>query len=412
MSDIESVIFSYDNRNRLEYQLYADCLRLMGIYVCEDIVDSINGYAYEKRWKDADFSIRYQIVAPSDCSHAAVELGKREWLKKKLSRLKEDFVELADDEDFFSCFDEISNIFVKYGLLQAGTVLQYFQMNAKQVLDAGRKFEQAADALTDLQEERVEWKNNRYMNYAGLYCRQKTNLSCLACKKPVVYYVDKLAMRALRLAVDYPDFSNAWVLLGMICERKKQFVRETVDAYQRAVDAIGNKPYASSIYYWMGKCFQGESDVINAYAKSQYRKAYDCMKKYRNIYKMAVSCLNGLDYRGANGYFLECIQHLERKGDFLNPLEQEYYFKVTVQISYCYLKQMDYCNSLDYAEKALRFRKKIKIGSPAAEFYRKLYGNDEEDYIKLAINEMKDKQAVQYKMIAERELRITEAKEN
>lgn len=414
MSHFESILFSYCNQDRLEYQLYAECLRLMGIYVCEKVIEIEKQGIYEDKWQEKDFSICYTIEKSIDNGFVDTEMTDSSLLEKKLSLLKERLLQMVADEDFFACYDEICDIFVQFGLLQAGTVMQYFQMNAQEVLDAGEQFEKAADRLTDmlLQEK---WKNNRYMNYAGLYCKQKANLSRFLCEEPIVYYVDKLAARGLNLVMTFPDFSNAWALLGLICERKKSYIRETIDAYQRAIDAIADKPYASSIYYWMGKCFEGEPKMINTYAKQMYHKAYHSLKKYRNIYKLAVSYMNESEYQKANEFFLECIQYLEYRGDFLDPLEQEYYFKVNAHISYCYLQQMDFYNALNYAETVIKFRKELELeedrGSDAIAFYKRLYGKDAKKYIALAVRGMGVRQAYQYKQIAERELGRIEARE-
>lgn len=412
MSHFESILFSYYNQDRLEYQLYAECLRLMGIYVCEKVIEIEENGIYEDKWQEKDFSICYTIEKSVDNDFSDTKMTDSSLLKKKLSLLEEHLLQMIADEDFFACFDGICDIFVQYGLLQAGTVLQYFQMNAQEVLDAGGQFEKAADQLTDmlLQEK---WKNNRYMNYAGLYCKQKANLSRFLCDEPIVYYVDKLAARGLNLVMTFPDFSNAWALLGLICERKKSYIRETIDAYQRAIDVIADKPYASSIYYWMGKCFEGEPKMINTYAKKMYHRAYHSLKKYRNIYKLAVSYMNESEYQKANEFFLECIQYLKYRGDFLDPLEQEYYFKVNVHISYCYLQQMDFYNALIYAETVIKFRNELEEDrdSTAIAFYKRLYGKDAKKYKDLAVRGMGVRQAYQYRQIAERELGRIEASE-
>ena len=75
MERFKSILFSYDNRYRLVYQLYAEFLRLVGIYVCEDIRYNMS---YEKQnWKLSDFSVHYNIDQSEQWKNADSGIAER-----------------------------------------------------------------------------------------------------------------------------------------------------------------------------------------------------------------------------------------------------------------------------------------------------------------------------------------------
>ena len=58
MAIIESILLSYSNKNRLEYQKYAEFFRMLGIYVCEDLKDDEE---LTLLIREKDYSLRYDI---------------------------------------------------------------------------------------------------------------------------------------------------------------------------------------------------------------------------------------------------------------------------------------------------------------------------------------------------------------
>lgn len=402
MERFESILFSYNNKDRIEYQLYAEVLRFMGIYVCQDVLSSKKDK--DRRLNASDFSVHYNIDGADDWR------GDNESINLKLSALGKKLELHISDEDFFNCYRDICEVFVRYRLLQETTVLQHFKVKSEPIFHAGKQFEKAADDLSGLLDSRQELKKNRYARYANLYCKQKANSSRYLCGERLIYFVDKLAEQGLCLIEDFGDFSNAWVLLGQICEKSKDFFVEAVDAYQRAIRQIEDKPFASNVYYWLGKCLEQADGRISQRAQAQYRRAYRCFKKYRNIYKMAIPYKNAKDWKAANTYFLKCIEYIKEKGSFLDPSEQEYYFKVNVFVSYCYLKQGDYLNTIKYAENAITLKKQLSCGLneevQETEFYRKLYGKDANQYISLMLLRMGESKIHSYLSVAYFELQM------
>lgn len=392
MERLKSILFSYDNQDRLVYQLYAEFLRLLGIYVCEDIQYDL---PYEKQnWNPSDFSLLYRIEKSEQWESADRGITER------MVAFKERLSLFVQDQDFWECFDEVCEIYIDQELLQAATVLQYFKINAPQVLEAGTKFECAADRITELLQKKSVLNQNRYVRYAHLYCKQKANSSRYICEEPVVYYVDMLAEQCLKLIDDFCDFSNAWALLGLISEKSSFYFRETVDAYQKVLDEVSDKPYAASVYYWLGKCLEARENYVSPEAKRQYEQAYQSMKKYRNMYKMAIPYKDEENWEEANRYFLECIEFLDYKNGFLDPIEHEYYFKVNVLISFCYLRQEKYSQTIHHAKLALDLRNTLELGlhekNREPSFYRKMYGERAGEYLSLALDRMNTKQIYRY----------------
>ena len=394
MNDIESIVLTYENRNRIQYQYYAEFFRFIGVYVCENL------YIAETSGKDFDsskfsFSIEYEV---------------KDGEKADKNTLLEIFKSKFGETQVWQ--SELIDIFDKNSLLQASVTLQYFKTKDVLLLDVKKKFKNAADSLVELVKNKPEYLENRYVRYAKLYCKQKANDAQFLYDKSIVYYVDDLATEGLTILKTFPDFSNVWVLLGMIYEISKDFGRDAIDAFQRGIEDVKQMPFTSSIYYWLGKqC--GKYMALESMADNAFKEAYALMKKYRNIYKIAQIHYRKKEWKETLFYFKECIQMIERKENFLDPLEQEYYFKVCIQIANIYLKLEEYENVIKMVNKALELRKGIFGGLENSnlytEFYFKIYTEEEaKAYIRLELKRMRAKQAYQYLAIAYQELGIQE----
>ena len=401
MAAFESIVLTYSNENRVTYQLYAEFFRLIGVYVCEDL-------RYPEPDKtDLDlesftFSDRYRV------ENLQFSPQNEKMLLQELNRDLDIESRLRNEEAEESWYDDLTDIFVGSRLLQAGVTLQYFRMRADEVLESGNCFKEAAEALDSLMTKKPSLRDNRYIRYAKLFCKQKANLARFLCEEPVVYYVNDLAEEGLSITEDFSDFTNAWVLLGFIYEISQDHVGDTIDAFRKAISREGNQPYASSICYWLGKKCE-EYVAMRSLQEEAYQRAYALRPKYRNIYKVAVMHMDRQEWDEALSFFEECIYRLDRKKEFLDPLEQEYYFKVRVHMSFLHLKRQEYADVIENATEALRLRDKIEKGKAGMEneairFYREMYGNDLVPYIELALQRMGVEQVNQYLAIAYQEL--------
>lgn len=371
----------------MEFQYYTEFLRYIGIYVYEDFRCDEKDDADFKDEKESAFSISYVANEKIDFT---TEYETKEYLQKFLKEI----FECNSIENTW--LDDLVSIYEKYSLLQASVTLQYFRLNGKElVLNAGKRFEHAADDFPKLikNPEYLEQKNVRY---ARLYCKQKANLAQHLYNKSVVYYIDKLAVEGLSILENFPKFSNAWVLLGLIYEISNDFTRDALDAYDRALEMIKGKPYASSVLYWKGRKCETD-DILKSVSQDSYIKAYGLAKKYRNIYKVAQIYLEKKDWQQAIHYFTECIEEIQKKGNYLDPLEQEYYFKVNVQMSFAYIEQKKYIDAIIAANNAIQLRKHVlderdkedKNNCKYIKFFYKMYANMEpEKYIDLTLGRM------------------------
>lgn len=404
MNKFASVELSYENDRRMDYQLFAEFLRLAGVYVYEynKTVDSDKVAEIET---DAECTGRYEILS-EDLPEAADQ-------REKLGILHQKLQDAISQTALEECYEKLEEIFLKHGLLQAGVNLQYFraitdQPAMKEVLeDAGKRFENAADDLVDIIKKNPTYENNCHMRYARMFCKQKANLAKYLYKQAVVYYVNELAAEGLAFLDDFPDFSNGWVLLGFIYEISKTYTRDAIDAFQRALKQEGRKKYMYSVYYWLGKRCE-EYEFLEEETDEIYRKAHGYMPKYRNTYKLARSAYRKKEWIEALARFDECLGYLEGKSNYLDPLEQEYMFKVNIHKCYINLEKKDYYNAILSANAALELRKGIDGGKSTqnqyTRFYFEMYGDKAEQMIGLAEKKMSSRQAYQYLARAYREI--------
>lgn len=397
---MESILLSYKNENRISYQVYAEFLRLMGVYVCEDMIYIQEDKPNFDKMEDI-FSVRYKI----DDSIDSMDVNnKLYYLKQQLNCHFR-----VDGSDLW--YDQLADIFMRNKLLQAGVTLQYFRARSKQVSDAGDCFEHAADDLVALVKVNPNYVNNRHIRYAKLFCKQKANEAKFFCKEPVVYYVDDLAVEGLSLLKVFPDFSNAWVLLGLIYRVSEDFRRDALDAFQRAISMVGDQPCMSSVYYYLGRQCEGY-ETLKALEYQAYRKAYRLMPKYRNMYKIAIGYMVDEQWEDALQYFKKCLQRLEKKNDFLDPLEQEYYFKINMHMCFIYAKRKEYCNVITCANSAVVLCENIwdgrKKSNQYTKFYFEMYKKDARNIIKLSVRNMPTRQAYKYLAVAYQELGMSE----
>ena len=74
----------------------------------------------------------------------------------------------------------------------------------------------------------------KHLFYAKLYCRQKANLAIFyQSEDKKGYDVDKLSEECEDLITYFPEFSNLYVLLGMICEKNYEYTKiKAMNAYR------------------------------------------------------------------------------------------------------------------------------------------------------------------------------------
>lgn len=398
MDNLKIAILRYDHKDRLEYQRKAEFLRLNGVYVLEQCLlfrGSANVAPDEERGI-LSFDVREQEgLADGEATFNEFDH------KKALDELKDCWKDALEGTEFLEAFDFLRNVFVDYELFQAGMTLQLFRVNDKLVEEAGDRFEEARKFIKQgMKDDRNLW-SNRHVQYAAVYCGQRANLARELCGLPVSVYLNKLADECHNLIVDCPDFSNVWALLGLVYEFADEKIADSLAAFDRALRQVGRYPFASSIYYWKGKRCENHIKGREI-SKKAYLCAYELDHKYRITYKRAMVCEKEGDFRTAAYYYRECLRRIERKWNYLDSLEQEYYFKVSVKIGYIYLNELNQTEEcIESLNRVLELRSGIEQGQQLMNeftiYYYNLYGKQKaKEYIALELKRMGVRQIYGY----------------
>lgn len=367
MGNNTSVLIKYSNANKYKFQWYAEFLRFIGYFVCEYLKedsdsDKLDEYTYDIELDlDNDKKTEVYITILSQFNGNAYELN---YLKK---------------------------VFEDYNLFQAAVTLQYFSINSTITYEAGKHFKEAVNELDALYEK---YSDIYEFNYARLYCRQKANLACFLCKKPLYYTENELGSMCSQFADEFPGENNIYMLLGLIFENSSRNKMTAVNAFIEAKDMIGEEPYVSSILYKLGKACEGEEN-LRWLMNDAYENAYGIMPKYSNTYKIAQIYMEMEIYNEAIEFFEECLHKLENRSNYMDPLEHEYLFKVNANLSYLSIRTNDYFSAVEYAGNAKKLKQRIKDSiddkNGFNRFYYEVYGNTEwnvKDVINIELNRM------------------------
>lgn len=385
---LEPILLIYENQDRLQYYYLSEFFNLLGFWVYEELTKNIASYVEEKQ----EFLYSYKIQKLDAASNfeeicKMFEVSDQGWLK------------------------EMYKIYTAYNLPEHIITLQNYRMNHKQVEKTGEKFFKTVIAIEDMIKKYPEYSKCPHIRYAKLYCKQKANLARFLCNKPVYYYVDVLQEEGLNLTRDNARFAKAWFLLGRIYESDKEYVKDALDAFHRAIKMTEENPYSSEIYYWLAiKCEERSSlqDSKDGY----FLKSFNLLPGYKNAYKLADSYIEKHEWEHAKEWLFKCLKYIEERTSYLTPLEQEYYFKIKVDIGYCYLQTNDYYNTIVNCKKALEFVNKIEEKEDEyVKFYFDVYGENADIYIDMTLKRMGKRNVYRYLAIAYAESDMEETSE-
>lgn len=384
MRRVESVLLTYTNEYRFEYQFYAEFLRFIGVYVCENFMDDDGNVDINPR--------RYNVWPEINVNkYGRFQNDQRDKLEEVLADIFEESIPSLWIQDLL-------DIYVKNNLMQSSVTLQYYRTTRDEalVLAKGKAFENAAADLLDLIQNNESYLKEPNVRYAKLYCKQKANLAQYRYDGSYIYYMDKLAIEGTDILKEYPEFSNVWILLGLIYENSEKHIRDAIDSFLRGIEFIKDQPYAASVYYWLGRVCEGISSLQD-FSDESYGRAYNTVPRYRNVYKFANVFYADGDLEKAIEYYEKCLERLETKKSYLDPLEQEYYFKVCVQMSSVYMKLEKYKQAMIKAVDAIRLKEEIEkeeMKNEYTKFYYDMYGDIEaKDYIRLTLKKMNPRNA-------------------
>lgn len=408
--EITAVRVVHDITNRMVYNLYAEFFRFIGVFVGEHFLMDYTEEHYEEDVEYFDSFLCIADYPDKDSIPNATVAEKEAFIYIDANSYKEMTFVDAGSSDLKSLMESVLNqihqremndlisIFIKNEVLRGACQLQYYRLKSSLHRDSEEIFKRAVKALLDLKED------SKCVRYARLYCQQKANLACnYQVDRPLAYDVQQLIDECVKLINDYPDFTNAQILLGMICEMYTDYYKFAIAAYKNAIEKIGKYCYASNVYYWIGYLYEKLSGYHED-AQLAYTKAYDLKKKYRNIYKVAMMKAEEEDFCGQQKYFIECLDYLERLQKYrMDPLEIEYYYKVGVLTCYNYVFHLkEYEKAIECGEKVLHFYNNV-LNKENEENFVYFYGNSEHDYRDLSKNRISRNKVFECLAIAYRE---------
>ena len=453
MEELRAIKIVHDRKNRVLYNILAEFFRFIGIFVLEDAVDSL---PREQQSDDTQFVIylmneRFCLSKSlEDKPYCLIIVGEDNFEKLNMKELRELTLqpEVLQTENaqksmqglFAYIFDKIYlyklnvsqsvmqkllDIYLEQDVVIAACDLQYYRMLSEIHVESKKKFLNAVEKLQALEDDdssqkagnswgRGDRQGEFYYRYSVLYCKQRVNLACWFLKDGEYYLrgngelcdkngfrrqlnleygVAELVKECWLLIREYPEKANLCVLLGLITERADDAFQLTINAYQEAVQKIGEQPYASHVYYWLGWRFERNNGTLSE-AKKAYGKAYLLQHKYRNIYKVAVMYESEGNKEQFIQYLMACRKEIKHRTDNegkLDPLEIEYYCKSCLLLC---LRFWNYWNDADkaieYGEEVLKFIDQHIINDMFEE-YQTLYGSNKADYQRESQNRIRVK---------------------
>lgn len=426
MKKLRIIKIIHDRKNRVLYNIIAEFFRFIGVFVLEDAP----GYLSETQKKDdtqfiiclTENELNLSSIS-NEKPYYSIVVNKGKLNNENISNLTLQKTALGNAQIdlemlILSIFQKIQNsgitvpmdtitslltIYLNANIVIAASNLQYYRIVSAMHKESREIFLNAVKELDSL------WKNKRtqkgfHYYYSLLYCKYKVNLACWFWKNGeynrqrgdgemcdengfrrevnLVFKVYDLVEECKRLIMIYPQEPNLYVLLGLITERASDGYSIAVEAYTHALQTIGEQPYASHVFYWLGWVHErNEGNLLDV--KRAYANAYLLQKKYRNIYKVAVMYEQENKWSRFFEYLVKCKTELEKlynQNVKLDPLEIEYYCKVCLLLC---IRSWQYLNDADaairYGEELLEFIKTHIVEDEKGEF-RSLYGDEYSKY--------------------------------
>lgn len=433
MKYLRAIKIIHDRKNRGLYNVIAEFFRFIGVFVLEDAPGYLND---TQKIDDTQFNI---YLAENEKNLSSILNEKKHYsiifnnqkLNSEINNLtlEKTVLDAADvdlKELFKSIFEEIQKsgiivpsnvirdllpIYLNANIVIAASNLQYYRIVSAMHEESKKIFQNAVKeliALSNGMEGEEVGQGGFHYDYSLLYCKYKVNLACWFLKNgeynrrrgdgelcdvngfrrevQLQYKVFDLVEECRKLLAKYPQEPNLYVLLGLITERASDGYSICVDAYTRALQSIGEQPYASHVYYWLGRVHEKykeknkEKNKENIYeAKRAYAKAYLLQKKYRNTYKVAVMYEKEDNWPRFFEYLKKCKAELEKvfaQDIPLDPLELDYYCKVCLLLcmrSWQYLNDAD--AAIQYGEEVLKFFE-LHIKNDGLGEFQRLYGDE------------------------------------
>ena len=443
MNRIRAVKIVHDIIHRADYVFVSEFFRLMGIFVCENILDILTEEMEKTRAEEMtkfDFCIYVGKKTPNEEEYALLDTGEEAYeqalqrfqagtvyfyddivskavgvipqaiawqepvfrgfsatdQKKILFQLLKTLIikdtSVLSDKNLLNQIQTLIDVYVNNNLALHSINLQYYpglkSFAAENVQTAMENSYTMLDQFMRRGEEydQIDSTIRSHYEYARIWCKVKANLASYYQNEESVFLIEKMAEECETLCREYPDFTNAWVLLGLSFETSRTKNNEALAAFQKALENISEQCLSSTVYYWVGKRYENNRNDREL-MKYSYELANSKKKKFRNIFKLAVIEKNEGDFEAATRLFDEIIAGLRKKVKMgmADPVELEYLFKSYNQKGLMSFQRESYAKVVDLELKALEVRDKLLKDSP---YFSIFYGSEAERYKELTRRRM------------------------
>ena len=442
MKNFKTIKIIHNIENRIEFLFFAEFFRLCGIFVGEYIYyapgyaeniesretedeDSVREIEYARESQDecdAELYVGLDISEPMGIFSDGTVFLTRSWNLALGNEYSKHFSELEDDiqeeilrlilKELTSALEEkgipldletfntIGHIYVKHHLMKYLADMQYFRVYCDRHTKALGVFSNVESELREICNNTQ--KNNRYYNYARIYCASKANSAGIYNRIGIPYAVEELVNDCRKLINLETDFSNASVLLGLIYENLPAYSHEAIKAFEQALETVEPYRYAYHIYYWLGKRYEAYDSRLK-YAEKMYLRANDHKERFRNFYKLGMINFKLNQYEESVEYFVKTLQQLtlKKQEQYLDPLEVNYYYKSSSMISYIY------CFRREEPEKAIKYgirAKELIENLDRNRYFKDFYKDEAAIYRSITKEQINEKKIYQYLSISYRRL--------
>lgn len=428
LKKFRSVKIYHEIINRINFFYLAEFFRFMGILVCEEIIVEPQGiqekteiekntkydaYIYvgkRKIDKEAEkklgisaedyeklcAALPEQTIYLCDCFFEPVRQADDIFAEKVISNYPERdqkvimfrflyqvfsklFSDIELDQAEVAWVYRLVDIYVEQKIWLHSMNLQYYAKRKSDAVSAAKKaFLNSHEMVKVLIDRKPDKEIERFYRYALLWCEVKANMACDFNDEIIYYPKENISGRCRKLCEDYPDFTNAKVLLGLCYEPFPRTADDAFAAFDDALRDIGDKCFAAPIHYWRGKRYEIYADMRNK-AIECYQSANRAKPKFRTYFKLAVFARNEEDYDKSVGLFEKIIEKLETKVKmkYTDPLELEYLFKAYTQQSYVYYQAGKWLEAVSAGKKAIEITERNIDGN---HFFDVFYGEYAERY--------------------------------
>lgn len=394
---VRTVRIVHDELRGDEYRLLAGYFRLIGIFVCECTADEVSE-------ADSEYDAVLKISENADqwtSSDKDSNVFDGPWLslrtsgdeqKKYLSDMletvffqSENILEMEKDS-----LCKIMNIYIDHSLLKYIYSMNYFY-KVETVINGS--FPELAKSYNDLTIwEQGQGEQSKYSLYARIDMARILNELCSMSDRERPFDTAKLVAGTQKIMEWDSEYYNVYVLNGFLCDIDIRYHADVPFYYQKALDKIAGKPYASYVYYRLGRYYEKSLQDMKK-ALEQYRMAYEANNRhYRSIYKIALACKEERDYEGACAWYkrIEDILYKKKEKNYLQPIEYEYLFKTFSNMGDIYKMYLSsFYRAAECFEKGIEVVENLDNGKN--DFFDSMYGEDCSEYRKNTLKRLNKK---------------------